>query len=306
MRVVIAGGTGFLGTVLTKRLTAEGHQVVILSRSGGRTPAPDANVRMVQWTPDGSAGPWAVELEGADAVVNVTGADLADKRWTAARKQELYDSRLHTTRSLAAAVRGAKVKPAVFIQQSGSSFYGSYDDGPEFDESSSPGSDFLADLCVAWEAEANPIGMTGCRLVIFRTAPVLTRKHGTLARMLPYFQFFVGGRVASGRQWISWIHLDDWTGLAMWAIGKAAATGPLNATAPHPVTNADFMRAFGRALRRPSWFPVPAFLLRILFGEMADVVLVRGNRVLPRRALDLGYEFKFGQIDAAMADAVKK
>jgi hypothetical protein len=279
---------------------------VILSRDLGSTSASDANVRVVPWTPDGSAGPWANEVEGADAVINLAGAGIADQRWSETRKQQLYDSRLQSTRSLAAAVRAASVKPAVFVQGSAIGFYGAYDNGGELDESSSPGADFLAGLAVAWEAEAHPLATLGCRLVFLRTGIVLSRKGGALAKMLTPFRFFVGGPIASGRQTMSWVHLDDWTGMTVWAIGNAAVTGPINVTAPHPVTSDEFARAIGRALRRPGFIRVPAFGLRILVGEMADVMLVRGQRVLPRRALELGYPFKFDQIDAAMAAAVRK
>ncbi len=305
MTIVIAGGTGFLGRALTERLVRDKHQVVILSRGDG-APRAQEGVRVVAWTPNGDAGPWAAEIDGADAVVNLAGAGIADRRWTKARKQLLYDSRIDSTRSLVAAVRAARVKPRVFIQAGGVGIYGAHANGATFDESSGSGSDFLAQLCVAWEEAARPIAADGGRLVVMRNAVVLARGGGALARMLPAFQFFAGGRIASGRQYMPWIHLDDWVGMTIWAIENPAVSGPINAAAPNPVTNADFSRALGRALHRPAWAPVPAFVLNLIFGEMATDCLILGQRVVPRRATELGYRFRFERIDEALADAVRR
>ena len=305
MRVVIAGGSGFLGRALTERLTRSGHQVVILSRGAGGRNVRDG-VRAVAWTPNGEAGPWAADIDGADAIVNLAGAGIADRRWTKARKQLLYDSRINSTRSLVAAVRAARVKPRVFVQDVGIGIYGAYANGATFDESSGFGSDFLARLCVAWEEAAQPIAAEGCRLVVMRNSIVLSRGGGALARMLPAFQFFVGGRIASGRQYMPWIHLDDWVGMTIWAIENPAVSGPINAAAPNPVTNAEFSRALGRALHRPAWAPVPAFVLNLIFGEMATDCLTLGQRALPKRAVELGYRFRFERIDEALADAVRR
>jgi hypothetical protein len=302
MRIVIAGGSGFLGRALTDRLARDGHDVVVLSRGAGGTAK---GVRAVAWTPDGGVGPWAAEIDGADAVVNLAGAGIADSRWTKARKQLLHDSRIFSTRSLAAAVQAARVKPRAFIQAGGVGIYGAHENGATFDESSAPGSDFLAKLCVEWEEAARPISAGGCRLVVMRNAVVLSRKGGALAKMLPAFQFFVGGRIASGRQFMSWIHLDDWVGMTIWAIENQVVSGPINAAAPNPVTNADFSRALGRALHRPSVMPVPGFVLRLIFGEMATDCLILGQRAVPTRATELGFRFKFGQIGEALAEAVR-
>jgi uncharacterized protein (TIGR01777 family) len=299
MRVVIAGGSGFLGRALSERLLARGHEVVLLSR-GAESFSERPNLRVVRWTPDGRSGAWAGELDSATALINLAGAGIADKRWTTARKKLILDSRIQSTRSLMDALRSVKTKPAVFVQASAIGFYGAYDTGPDFDERSSPGSDFLSGVCVAWEAEAQPAAMLGCRLVVLRSGIVLDRRGGALAKMLPPFRFFVGGPIATGRQFMSWIHLDDWIGLVEWAITNPAVSGPVNATAPKPVTSADMARAIGRSLHRPSVMPVPAFVLKTMFGEMALVCLIRGQRVLPRRALDLGYQFRHPQIDGAI------
>lgn len=305
MRVVIAGGSGFLGRALAERLVRGGHQVVVLSRDA-RTGRETDRVRVVAWTPNGDAASWATALDGADAVVNLAGAGIADRRWTKARKQLLYDSRIQSTRSLKVAVRAARVKPGVFIQASGIGIFGAHGNGDEFDETSPFGSDFLARLCVAWEAEARPIAESGCRVVIMRNGVVLSRQGGALARMLPAFQFFVGGRIASGRQYMSWIHLDDWIDMAIWAIEHPTVSGPLNATSPNPVRNTEFARALGRALHRPSWAPVPGFVLRLIFGEMATDCLILGQRAIPRRPVELGYRFRFERIDDALAAAVRR
>jgi len=305
MRVVIAGGSGFLGGALIGRLARDGHQVVVLSRDASSGSGPPG-VRTVHWTPNGQSGEWAREIDGADAVINLAGAGIADKRWTADRKRLLHDSRVLSTRSLAEALRQVSDRPGVFVQASAVGFYGAHENGAEFDESSSPGADFLAQLSVAWEGEAHPIDALGCRLVFMRTGIVLSKDGGALAKMLPPFRFFVGGRIGSGRQVMSWIHLDDWVGMVVWALTNPAVHGPINGTAPHPVTNAELARAIGRALHRPSLAPVPPIALKIAFGEMASVMLLQGQRVRPRRATELGYQFRYEDIDAAMADAVKK
>jgi uncharacterized protein (TIGR01777 family) len=204
-----------------------------------------------------------------------------------------------------AGLRIVRTKPSVFVQGSAIGFYGSYDNGPEFDERSSPGTDFLAGVCVAWEAEAQPVAMLGSRLVVIRTGIALSRAGGALSKMLPPFRFFVGGRIGSGRQYLSWLHLDDWVGIVVWALTNPAVSGPINATAPNPVPNAEVARAIGRALHRPALAPVPALVMKAMFGQLAVDGLLRGQRVLPRRATELGYQFRYPTIDQAMPAAVK-
>jgi uncharacterized protein (TIGR01777 family) len=300
MKVIIAGGSGLLGRALTEKLAATGYHVVVLSRerSGASTLA---NVRHVEWTPDGSAGGWAAEIEGANAVVNLAGAGLADERWSDERKEELRSSRVLPTRSLVAAIRQARERPGVLIQASGVGFYGAEAGDREVDESFPPGDDFLGQLCVAWEAEAHPVTALGCRLVLCRSGVVLTQEGGILGRLRLPFRLLAGGPVASGTQYLSWIHVDDWLALVMWALTTAGVSGAVNATSPIPVTNAEFSRAFARALNRPSWLRVPAIALRVVYGEMADAMLIRGQRALPRRAQELGFRFKYPAIEEAMA-----
>ncbi len=303
MRIVIPGGSGFLGRALSRRLAKDGHTVVVLTRDA-LAPREPGFVRYASWTPDGTAGAWAREFDGADAVINMAGAGIADKRWTSARKQVLRQSRVLSTRSVVAAIRAMSVKPAVLIQGSGAGYYGSFDIGPTLDESSPPGSDFLGVLCVAWEAEAQPAAAVGVRVVFARTSPVLARGEGALAKMVPPFKLFVGGPLGTGRQIMAWIHIDDWVAMTVWALNNAEVAGPVNFTAPHPVSNAEFSQSLGRALGRPSWLAVPAPALRLLVGEMADAALLRGARVVPTRALTLGYKFKYERIDEAMRAAI--
>ena len=299
MRIIIAGGSGFLGQALSTRLAQDGHAIVILTRDALEARAPGL-VRYAGWTPNGETGLWAHELDGADAVVNLAGANIADKRWTRARKRVLRNSRVLSTRSLVAAVRAASRRPGVFLQGSAAGFYGAFDNGPELDESSPPGSDFLSRLTVEWEAEAQPASAVGCRLVYLRTGVVLSTAGGAMPKMAPPFKAFVGGPLGSGRQYLSWIHLDDYVGMASWTLGNPAVSGAINLTAPHPATNAEFSRALGRALHRPSFFHVPGFVLRLIVGEMADDTLLRGQRVLPKRARELGYRFMYEDIAPAL------
>ena len=304
MRIIVAGGSGFLGRALCQRLARDGHTVIVLTRDGDAA-RPPGLVRYASWTPDGEAGSWSREIESSDAIVNLAGAGIADKRWTASRKRVLRDSRVLSTRSLVKAIRKVTQKPTVLIQGSGAGYYGSYaDNGPILDETSPPGSDFLSGMAVAWEAEAQPASALGCRVVYVRTTPVLSSEGGALAKLLPPFKAFVGGPLGSGRQTWSWVHRDDWVSLVMWALGNPAVAGPLNAASPYPVSNAEFSRALGRALHRPSWIPVPAPVLRIMLGDMADEALLRGQHVIPKRPLELGFKFSYEKIDDAMKAAI--
>ena len=293
MKVVIAGGSGFLGTALTAALRSRRDQVIVLSRRG---PTP--------WTPDGTTGPWAQALDGADAVVNLAGEPLPDKRWTAARKSRIRDSRLLATRSLVEAIRASTRPPAVFVSGSGVGFY------PDSDaivaESAAPGSSFLARVCVEWEAEALRAESPLCRVVLLRTGVVLHRDGGALAKLLLPFSLGVGGPIGSGRQWWGWIHRDDWVRMTVWAIDTAAVRGPLNVCAPEPALNRDVMRALGRALHRPAVLPAPAFALRIAFGEMADEMLLASQRAVPAVARAAGFAWTFPELQSAMADAVRR
>jgi uncharacterized protein (TIGR01777 family) len=299
MKIILAGGSGFLGRALTSRLVAGGHDVVVLARNERTVVASGA--RVLPWDGDGSIAAWAYELDGADAVVNLAGASIGDRRWSAERKELLRSSRINSTRSLSTAIRIAKVKPGTFIQQSAVGFYGPDGGSHELDESSPAGRGFLADVCVAWEGEARTIAAQGPRLVIIRTGLVLAKNGGVLPRLVTPFKLFAGGPMASGRQYMSWIHIDDWVNLTIWALTTSSVEGVVNATAPVPVTNKDFAQALGRALHRPSAVPAPGFALKIILGEMASDTVIGGQRVLPQRALSDGFTFKYQALDAALA-----
>jgi uncharacterized protein (TIGR01777 family) len=302
MRVVIAGGSGFLGLPLAQRLSAEGHDVLILTRRSGFT-AGNGRVRAVMWTPHGEAGGWASEVDGAGAVVNLAGESIA-KRWTAARKQRILESRLLATRSMVAAIRRAAAPPPVLVNGSAVGYYGPHGDEIVTEETRA-GGDFLAHVCVQWEAEAERASSDRTRVVCVRTGLVLETCGGALPQMLPPFRFGVGGPVGTGHQYWPWIHRDDWIALVKWTIQSPSVSGPVNATAPHPVTNREFATALGRAIRRPSLLPMPAPALRLILGEMADGLLLSGQRAIPQRAERGGFTFRYPHVDEALQAVLK-
>jgi uncharacterized protein len=303
MRIVIAGGTGFLGSPLAEMYAEDGHDVRLLSRGlapGESRHEPGTGVpgiSRVGWKPDGNSGPWAACISGADAVINLAGASIGDKRWSAQRKAELRDSRLLATRSLAAAITQAPVAPRLFISSSAVGYYGASGVEPKT-ESSPAGHDFLAHLCEDWETEARKAPREGMRLAIIRTGVVLEKSGGALAQMITPFRLFVGGPMGSGRQYMSWIHRLDWIEIVRWIVQTPEAEGVFNLTAPHPVTNRELARALGRSLRRPAFLPAPGFALKIVLGEFANSLLT-GQRVLPAHAQALGYHFRYPELDIA-------
>jgi hypothetical protein len=251
--------------------------------------------------PDGTAGPWAPSCAGADVVVNLAGESIAAGRWTSARKAQLRGSRLLATRSLACFVAEAEQPPATFISASAIGFYGNRGD-ETLTEDANAGNGFLAGLAVAWEHDALSVQGDRTRVVLLRTGIVLDPREGALVKMITPFQLFAGGPFGSGRQYVSWIHRDDWVSLVRWAIDTPDVRGPLNLTAPHPVTNAEFALSLGRALHRPARLPVPSFVLTLILGEMAGPLLLHSQRVMPARALSGGFRFAFETIDEALGD----
>lgn len=291
MRVVIVGGTGFLGSHLAGRLRSDGHHVTVLTRH------PRGQDQM-QWNPAAATDGWSHVLDDADAVINLVGEPIAPRRWTPARKAALRDSRIRSTRTLVEAMKRARRTPATLLNASAVGIYGPHGDEP-VTEASAPGSDFLATLGKAWEKEAMAASAVA-RVVLLRTAGlVLDKGGGGLPLVALPFYFMAGGPLGSGRQQMSWIHREDWTEMVRWALATPAVTGPLNVTAPNPVTNREFMRTLGRALGRPSIMPAPAFALRIALGELADVLLT-GQRVLPAKAESLGFRFRYPQLEPAL------
>ena len=296
MRTVIAGGSGFLGRKLARALVTAGHDVVGLTRGAGR--GPTSGGRTVSWTPDGQAGPWASEVDGATAVVNLAGESIAGRRWSAAQKRSIHDSRVLATRSLVEAIRKARQAPQVFVSGSAVGYYGPRGD-EVVNEANAPGADFLSRVAVDWEAEARA-AESATRVVTVRTGIVLDRNEGALPQMLPPFWFGAGGPVGSGRQYWPWIHLQDWVDLVRFVIQTPAAAGPLNATAPTPVTNAEFASTLGRTIGRPAFMRAPGFALKLLLGEMAGPLLLSGQRAVPAKAEALGVTFTYRRLEEAL------
>lgn len=290
MKIVIAGGTGFIGEPLVQRLVARGDDVAVLSRD-------PAKVRM------GRGIGWDATsvVANADAVVNLAGESIADGRWTEERKRRLVSSRIDSTRKLVEALRANPSKPRTFVSASAIGIYGDRGDAT-LDENAPRGSGFLADLVEQWEAAAREAEALA-RVVLVRFGVVLDKDGGALAKMLPAFRLGAGGPIGSGKQWMSWVTRDDAIRLLMWAIDEPKARGVYNAVAPEAARSRDFARALGRALHRPALFPVPAIALRTLFGrEMADEALLAGQHVLPSRALAAGFTFEQPSLDAAFRD----
>jgi uncharacterized protein (TIGR01777 family) len=304
MRLVIAGGTGFLGSPLAEVYAEEGHDVRVLTRGlmpGDSRHDPGTGmpgVTRVGWNPDGKSGPWAKVLDGADAVINLAGASIADGRWTPQRKALLRDTRVLPTRSLVSALGSIAAWPPVLISGSAVGYYGAADDTPKT-ESSPAGNDFLAHICQDWEAEARKAEQHSTRVVLLRTGVALERSGGALAKLVTPFRFFAGGPMGSGRQYMSWIHRLDWIELVRWIVETPGVVGPVNATAPVPVTNRVFARALGRALRRPALIPTPGFALKLVLGERAEPLVLTGQRVLPACAQSRGFHFRYPEIDLA-------
>lgn len=299
MRILLTGGTGFIGRALIDALIRDGHTTATLSRR----PAPPADwpagAEWLPWNGPPSAIPDEA-LAGVDAVINLAGASIGEGRWTKKRKDLIFSSRILTTRALADRIAAASARPQVLISASAVGYYGSWDNGgAEFTEASPPGDDFLATLCAHWEDEARKVVRHGVRLCLLRFGVVLDQGGGALPRMMLPFKFGLGGPVGSGRQILSWIHRADVVGLIRFSLATERFSGPINATAPDPVSNRRFASVLGRALHRPAFMPMPAFALRLALGEMADLVL-RGQHVLPTRALEFSYQFRYPDLDAAL------
>ncbi len=299
MRVIVTGGTGFIGPKLCERLVAKGHDVIALTRDASRSrDHVHPRVRVVSWA-EGAA--WEGFVDGAGAVVNLAGETIA-QRWTSSAKKRIGESRVRAAARLKEAAEKAAQKPGVLVNASAVGVYGPHGD-EVLDEGAATGDDFLARVCIEWESAARSLEPLGVRVAMLRTGLVLGGGGGALEKMLPPFRAFVGGPLGSGRQWVSWIHREDLVELYVFAIENAAVEGPLNATAPNPVTMRDFATALGRALHRPSFAKAPAAAIRLALGEMATVVL-DGQRVVPKRALDLGFTFRFPDVLAALRDVV--
>jgi hypothetical protein len=304
MRVLITGATGTIGLALADALTARGEQVVALSRDPERGQRVlGAGVEVHPWADPEGEPPPAEALAGADAVVNLLGEPVA-QRWTDSAKQRIRESRVRGTRALVEALDAVPQdgRPGALISQSATGYYGPRGDAP-LDEQSSPGNDFLAEVVTAWEREAAAASVG--RVVCTRTGVVLAPSGGALAKMLPFFKLGIGGPVAGGRQYVPWIHLDDVVGGLMHCLDHEQASGPVNLTAPEPVTNAALSYALGHALGRPAVLPVPGMAVKLLYGEMAEVVTT-GQRAIPARLRELGYTFRHPEIELALKDVLSE
>jgi len=289
--VVIAGGSGFLGRKLTKWLESAGHAVRILTR----TPS---GPRDIKWSPDGSAGELRRDLQAADAIVNLAGEGVADRRWTAARKAALRSSRTLSTQTLVRAIAQCAAPPKVFVSASAVGYYGPRGAEP-ITEAAEAGTDFLARLCVEWEEEARKAASPSTRLAIVRTGLPLDPGGGALGKALLPFKLGLGATLGSGDQFMPWIHADDWASMIAWLIQNDRASGAFNASAPAPVTNRDFARTLGRVLNRPAILHAPAFALQAVLGEVATI-LTTGQRVLPAYAEELGFRFTYRTLEPAL------
>ena len=302
MRLFITGGSGLVGRRLVRAAIDARYQVLVLSRSDRRAVFPAATT-LLEGNPT-EAGPWQQTAASCDAIVNLAGENIFAKRWSADFKEVLRRSRVETTRRVAEVFGREDCRARVLVSTSAVGYYG-HSEGVTFREDAPPGEGFLPALCVAWEAAAGTAAERGARVVIIRIGVVLDSAGGALATMLPAFRRFVGGPVGSGRQYVSWIHVHDLVDLILHALETDSLSGPINATAPHPVTNREFSRALGCVLSRPSVFRMPGFAMRLLLGEVADVVLA-GRRVLPAKAEASGYRFRFERLEDALRDLVSQ
>ena len=307
MRIVIAGGTGLIGKALARELVKARYEVVLLSRNPGQARVLTEDVIITGWDGKTAQG-WGSLVDGAYAVINLAGESLAGKnwlsiRWTKSRKEEIIQSRLRAGQAIVEAVQTARVKPQALLQASAVGYYGPRDNQP-IGEAEKPGSDFLATLCKDWENSTLPVEKIGIRRIVVRLGVVLSKEGGALSRQVLPFKLFVGGPLGSGKQGYPWIHIADAVRAMRFLVENPQAQGAFNLTAPQLVTNADFGRALGRAMHRPYYFPVPAFAIRLAFGE-ASTVLLDGQMPEPRRLQEMGFSFQFPDVDSALQNILR-
>jgi len=307
MRILVTGGTGLVGQRIVARLRDRGDDVIVLSRSADAATRLPTGTRVVTGDP-AAAGPWLEELAICDGVIHLAGEPIVGHRWSAEFKQKVRDSRVNSTQLIAETLAKSPTKadgsPRVLVNASAIGFYGVFEDNStEFVETDLPGTGFLASVCTAWEAAIEPAATAGVRVAIVRVGVVLARDGGALPQIARPFRWFVGGPVGTGRQWVSWIHVEDIAGLFIHAFDRPDAAGPINGTAPEPVTNWGLSQAVATVLGRPCWLRVPRFALRLALGEMAELV-TQGQRVIPARAKALGYEFKYPLLEPALRECL--
>ncbi len=298
MRVLITGASGLIGTALQRPFAEKGFEMLLASRS---KPKDD---RHIQWNMEtGFADEDLPRLEGLDAVVHLAGESISALRWTEEKKKAIRDSRIFGTRTIIEAFAKLENKSKVFVAGSATGFYGDRGDS-EMNESNSAGDTFLSEVCKEWETESRRAEEMGIRTVLLRTGIVLSKDGGALATMLTPFKLGVGGVVGSGKQWMSWVSLDDIVGIINFAIENEDISGPINAVAPNPVTNEEFTKALGKELYRPTFLPLPEFAVNLVFGEMGDALLLDSTRVVPKRLLQAGYEFSYSELEPALENAL--
>ncbi len=302
MKMIIAGGSGFIGRRLIARLNRDRHDLTLLTRRPESTKKSIHGIRMVYWDAQTGQG-LADALDGSDAVVNLVGESIVGGRWTSNRRQVILQSRIKSTRALVSAIGGLGRKPSVFINASAVGIYG--DGGEEeMPESSPAGTGFLADVCARWEAEALKLQDSGVRVILLRSGLVLDGDGGALQRMLPPFRLFVGGRLGSGKQWLPWIHSDDEISAIVHSWQTSTIVGPLNLVAPGIVRMQEFCRELGKVLRRPSWLALPPIVLKAALGEMAGPLLLHSQKVIPKKLLENGFIFRYPNLDEALKDLI--
>ena len=313
-RYLITGGSGFIGTALIKQLLLENNEVTVLTRNEVKTAKHfatllDAEREEYQTKNKVKTIASLDEInteQSFDVVINLAGQGIADKRWNDAIKQQLIDSRIKTTQALYEYIKEATVKPDVFISGSALGYYGitETDDAIDEEGGSNGATDdsFSSHLCQLWEAEAKNIEALGIRTCYLRTGIVLGKNGGALAKMLPPFKMALGGPIGNGKQWMSWIHLEDIVGIIRFAINNESISGPINGTAPEPVTNKNFTKTLGKTLRRPAIFPMPAFVVKLLFGQMGEELLLAGKQIVPKKMTQAGFQFKYSRLENALKD----
>jgi uncharacterized protein (TIGR01777 family) len=301
MRVLVTGASGRIGKALCDELLARGDEVVGLTRDPEKARAAQTQITWHAWEPT-LERPAEAAFEGVDGVVNLVGEKI-DQRWTDEAKQKIMDSRKVATHNLVGAIEGLATKPKVLVSQSAVGYYGNRGD-EELDESSAPGDSFDANICVEWEKAAHEVEAAGVRLAIVRTGQVMETGGGILGELLLPFKLGLGGPLAGGNQWVPWIHLSDEVGILIWALDTESVSGVVNGTAPKPVTNKEWSKALGRALHRPAVLPIPGFAVEVKFGREFGKVARGGQKVLPKRTEELGYGFKYPEIDGALRNLV--
>lgn len=299
MKILITGASGLIGKALQKSFEEKGYEMLLATRSEPK------DVRHIQWNADtGFADEDLERLEGLDAVIHLAGENIAGLRWTEEKKKAIRDSRVFGTRTMIEAFARLEKKPKVFISGSALGFYGDRGDD-EMTEANSAGTTFLAEVCKEWESESRRAEDLGIRTVLLRTGIVLSKDGGALATMLTPFKLGVGGVVGSGKQWMSWVSLDDVVGIINYALENEEVRGAVNVVSPNPVTNEEFTKTLGSVLYRPTFLPLPEFAVNLVFGEMGDALLIDSTKVIPKRMKDAGYEFKFTDLKTALEHAVK-